>query len=181
MNCVNSDKPNAGYKIEHSISQQGQLFYDTDIFTADLKNLYPFDFSNELLYAKNVTFHNCKDYQWDDSCVRKNDMIIAASKRLKYSGETKRLEPTLERIIDSILKVSLINKKSTLLLWPIGCGVFRNDPSIVAKLFVKSIKKHMFTFREICMIIYAPNRNDKKFNDSFISELNDKWLNYRIN
>ena len=181
LNCANADKPNAGYKIDHCITQEGQLFYDTYIFTANLKDLYPFDFSNELLYAKNVIFHNCIIYQWDDTCIRKNDMIIAASKRLKHSGQTKQLETTLERIIDSIFKVSLINKKSTLMLWPIGCGVFRNDASIVAKLFVKSIKKHMFTFREITMIIYAPNRNDKKFNVSFISELNDKWLNYRIN
>ena len=181
LNCANSYKPNAGYKIDHGITQEGQLFYDTDIFAADFKNLYPFDFKNELLYAKNVTFHDCKDKQWDNDSIRKNDMIIAASKRLKHSRQTEQLEPTLERIIDSVFKVSLINNKSTLLLWPIGCGVFRNDPSIIAKLFVKSIKKHMFTFREVTMIIYDPDKSDKRFNDSFISELNDKWLNYRIN
>ena len=179
LNCANSHKPNAGYKIDNNPTQEGQLFNDTDIFTADFDNMYPFDFSNELLYAKNVTFHNCKDKQWDEQSLRKNDMIIAASKRLKHSRQTEKLEPVLERTIDSVFKVSLI--KSTLLLCPIGCGVFRNDPSIVAKLFVKIIKKLMFTFREITMIIYDPNRSDKKFNDCFISELNEKWLNYRIN
>ena len=124
LNCANADKPNAGYKIDHCIAQEGQLFYDSDIFTADLKDLYRFDFSNELLYAKNVTFHTVIDYQWEDSCIRKNDMIIAASKRLKHSGETKRLESALERIIDSIFKVSLIHKTSTLLLWQLDAEFF---------------------------------------------------------
>ena len=143
--------------------------------------MYPFYFSNELLYAKNVTFHNCKNKHWDSASLRKNDMIIAASKRLKHSRETEKLEPTLERIINSIFKIALINKKSALLLWPIGCGVFRNNPETVAKLFVKTIKKNMFLFREITMVIYDTSKSDKRFNECFISELNNKYLNYRIN
>ena len=143
--------------------------------------MYPFDFSNELLYAKNVTFHNCKDKQWDGDNLRKNDMIIAASKRLKHSRETEKLEPKLERIISSIFKIALINKKSKILLWSIGCGVFRNNPDIVAKLFVKTIKENISNFREIFMVIYDPMKSDKRFNERFISELNDKWLNYQIN
>ena len=143
--------------------------------------MYPFDFSIQLLYAKNVTFHNLKDKQWDTESLRKNDMIIAALKRLKHSRETEKLEPTLERIINSIFKVSLINQKSKLLLWPIGCGVFRNNPETIAKLFVKTIKKNLFLFREITMVIYDPAKSNKRFNDCFISELNNKYLNYRIN
>ena len=83
LNCANSDSPNAGYKIDHGITQEGQLFRDTDVFAANFKEFYPFDFNNELLYAKNVTFHNNQDIQWDPTCLRKNDMIFAASKRLK--------------------------------------------------------------------------------------------------
>ena len=84
LNCANSDSPNAGFKIDHGITQEGQLFCDTDIFAANFKELYPFDFKNELLYAKNVTFHNNQDIQWDPTCFRKNYMIFAASKCLKH-------------------------------------------------------------------------------------------------
>ena len=127
LNCANSDSVNAEYRIDHGITQEGQLFHDTDVFVANLKNFYPFDFINELLYVKNVTFHNNQDIQWDPTCLRKNDIIFAASKRLKNPYQTEQLKPALERIIDSIFKVAYINQKSTLLLWPIGCGVFKND------------------------------------------------------
>ena len=79
LNCANSDSPNAGYKIDYDIKQECKLFRDTDVFTANFKELYPFDFKNELLYAKNVTFHNNQDIQWDSTCLRKNDVIFAAT------------------------------------------------------------------------------------------------------
>ena len=181
LNCANSDSPNAGYKIDHGITQEGQLFRDTDVFTANFKDLYPFDFKNELLYAKNVTFHNNQGIQWDPNCLRKNDMIFAASKLVKDIKETEQLKPALERIIDSIFKLAYINHHSILLLWPIGCGVFKNDHRIIAKLFVKPIKAHIGYFREIVMVIYSPTRSNKRFNDSFIAELNNNPLSYRIN
>ena len=181
LNCANSDSPNAGYKIDHGITQEGQLFRDTDVFAANFKELYPFDFKNELLYAKNVTFHNNQDIQWDPICLRKNDMIFAASKHLKHPQETVQLKSILERIIDSIFKVACINQKSILLLWPIGCGVFKNDQQIIAELFGKAIKTHIGYFREIVMVIYSPSKSDKKFNNSFIAELNKNSLSYRIN
>ena len=108
-------------------------------------------------------------------------MIFAASKRLKHPRETEQLKPILERIIDSIFKVAYINQKSILLLWPIGYGVFKNDQKIIAELFAKTIKAHIGYFKEIVMIIYSPTKSDKKFNDSFITELNKNLLSYRIN
>ena len=181
LNCANSDSPNAGFKIDHGITQEGQIFCDTDVFTANFEKLYPFDFKNELLYAKNVTFHNNEEKQWDPTCLRTNDLIFAASKRLKDSRQTEQLKPILEKIIDSIFKVACINQKSIFLLYPIGCGVFRNDQQIIAELFAKSIKAHIGYFREIVMIIYSPSRSDKKFNDSFIAALNKNSISYRIN
>ena len=37
LNCANSDSPNAGFKIDHGITQEGQLFRDTDVFTANFE------------------------------------------------------------------------------------------------------------------------------------------------
>ena len=44
LNCGNSDSVNAGYGINHRITQEGQLFHDTDVFAADFKNFYLFNF-----------------------------------------------------------------------------------------------------------------------------------------
>ena len=172
---------NAGYRIDHCITQEGQLSHDTDVFAADFKDFYPFNFKNELLYAKNVTFHNNDGIQWDKNCLRQNDVIFAASKQLKRSCETVEIKTELERIIESVFKVAYINKKLNLLLWPIGCGVFKNNQQIIAELFVKSIKANIGYFKEIVMVIYDPKRADKRFNDCFIAELNKRQLCYRIN
>ena len=60
-----------------------------------------------------------------------------------------------------------------IMLWPIGCGVFHNDPAIVSYLFVNTIKQKRISsfFTEIIMVIYDLIRLDKKFSDEFISGL----------
>ena len=114
LNCANATKPNAGYKIDNSKTQEGQLFNDSDIYAAiysDGKCLYQFNFKNELLYAKNVTFYNNKYMQCDKNSSRKNDMIIAAAKRLKHPKHTQKYNPMLREIIESVFKIAAINNK----------------------------------------------------------------------
>ena len=181
LNCTNSDAVNAGYRIDHQVTQEGQLFHDSDVFASNLNEFYPFDFKNELLYAKNVTFHNNAGLQWDPFSLRTNNVIFAASKRMKNRYETEKLRPDLERIIDSIFKVAFINNRNHLYLWPIGCGVFKNNQQIIAELFAKAIKDHIGYLKEIVMVIYDREGADKRFNDCFISELNKGQFYYRIN
>ena len=133
------------------------------------------------MYAKDVTFHNNDDLQFDIYSLRKNDVIFAASKPVKNRYETEYIKDDLERIIESIFKIAAIHRKKHLHLWPIGCGVFKNKASIVAELFAKSIKKHISHFREIVMVIYDRNGKDKAFSDCFINSLNANKINYRIN
>ena len=181
MNCANSDAVNAGYRINHRITQEGQLFHDTDVFASNLADFYPFKFNNELLYAKDVTFHNNADLQFDAFSLRTNDVIFAASKRVKNRFETEEIKDDLERIIELAFKIAAIYRKKHLYLWPIGSGVFKSKPSIVAELFAKLIKKHIGHFKEIVMVIYDRKGNDMQFNDSFINSLNANRLNYKIN
>ena len=182
LNCANSDSMNAGYRINHCITQEGQIFHDSDVFAAkNLSDFYPFDFKEELLYVKNVTFHNYKSKQWEPNRLRKNDVIFAASKRIKNAMEFEKIKLDLERIIESIFKIAIINGNRAIYLWPIGCGVFKNDKLQVAKLFVKIIKKNIGYFNDICMVIYEKEGNDKMFNDSFINELNKNNLTYKVN
>ena len=81
LNCANNYLPNAGYPIDGSPTQEGQLFNDSDIY-AHNECLYPFNLESELLYARNETFHNNKGEQRNKNSLRKNDMIIAAAKQL---------------------------------------------------------------------------------------------------
>ena len=120
-----------------------------------------------MLYAKNVTFHNNKGEQLNKNSLRKNDMIIAAAKQLSNPKNTREHVPILKKTIESIFKIAAINNNNNnkLMLWPIGCGVFHNDPAIVSSLFVQTIKQKKISpfFTEIIMVIYDPIRYDKRF------------------
>ena len=180
LNCANSDQANAGYGINHCITQEGQIFNNSDVFAAkNLTSFYPFKFNEELLFIKNVTFHNNESLQWDKFRLRKNDVIFAASKRTKNTFASRRIEEDMKRIIESIFKIAFITGNRRIYLWPIGCGVFNNDKKMVAKLFVNEIIKNIGYFKEICMVIYDKNKKYKIFNDSFIEEIKKNNLEYK--
>ena len=127
-----------------------------------------------------VTFHNHEDWQIDINSFRKNDVIFAASKKLKQNYETDFIKEKLEEIIDAIFKIAIVKNKKTIYLWPLGCGEFKNNPKTVARIFAKAIKKHKRWFREIVMTIFDKDRKDKSFNTFFISALNEIEIQYEI-
>ena len=176
--CANSDKMNAGYPINHRITQEGQIFHDTDVFASDLKNFYPFHYDSELIYVDNVTFHNHEDWQIDISSFRRNDLIFAASKQLKQPYETDFIEDNLKKITDAIFKIALAKNNKRLYLWPLGCGVFKNNPKTVARIFAEAIKNNRRWFREIIMTIYDKDRKDKSFNTFFIESLKKENIEF---
>ena len=75
--------------------------------------------------------------QWDKNSLRKNDMIIAVAKRLNYPKHTRKYIPMMREIIEFVFKIAAINGKKNYFY---GCGVFKNDPKIIASLFVDKIK-----------------------------------------
>ena len=180
LNCANPDSVNGGYEINHRKTQEGQLFHDSDVFTSNLADFYPFKFNNELLYVEDVTFHNNAASQFDVSSLRKNHVIFAASKCLKENYETDFIKDDLERIIDSIFKIAIIKEKKNLYLCPIGCGAFKNNPRVVAGLFTKAINKYNNHFKEIVMVIDRRGKH-KSFNFFFINEMNKANIKYTIN
>ena len=60
LNRANATNPNAGYHIDNSKIQEGQLFNDSDIYATDIYSdgecLYPFKFENKLLLCKKCDF-----------------------------------------------------------------------------------------------------------------------------
>ena len=107
-------------------------------------------------------------------------MIIAAAKRLNNAKGTQKYVPTLKNIIESVFKIAAINNNKKIMLWPIGCGVFRNDTAIMSTLFIQTIKQKKISsfFTEIIMVRYDPIRLDKKFSDEFISGLILNGISY---
>ena len=74
----------------------------------------------------------------------------------------------MKKRIDKLLMLSAVNNHKTLILGAWGCGVFQNDPTMIANLFAGLLKeKYAGVFEKVVFAIYAKN---KKFIQAFQRE-----------
>lgn len=75
------------------------------------------------------------------------------------------IEEIMRNRIDKLLGLSAIQNHKTLILGAWGCGVFQNDPKMVARLFFELLSnKYQGVFEKVVFAIYAKN---KKFIEAF--------------
>lgn len=81
------------------------------------------------------------------------------------ADKVTEIETTMKKRIDKILALSAHYKHKTLILGAWGCGVFQNDPALVASLFAILLKeKYRGVFEKVLFAIYTKN---KKFIEAF--------------
>ncbi|GAA4107540.1 TIGR02452 family protein [Aquimarina addita] len=84
------------------------------------------------------------------------------------SDRISEVEGVMRTKIDKLLALSADNKNKTLILGAWGCGVFQNDPVMIAGLFSELLKnKYKGVFDKVVFAIYAKN---KKFIEAFKNE-----------
>jgi uncharacterized protein (TIGR02452 family) len=69
------------------------------------------------------------------------------------------IEKVLRKRINRILTVFSIYNHETIILGAWGCGVFRNDPELVARIFKEELGS--FLFKKVIFAI--PNKNDTNY------------------
>lgn len=73
--------------------------------------------------------------------------------------------PTMRKRMDMILAICLEQGYDTLVLGAWGCGVFRNDPNMVAILFHELLEcKYKNCFPKVMFAIYS---KEERFIDAF--------------
>lgn len=125
------------YNLNYEKYQRGGLYTDWAIFTPNVK----FVFSKE---EKDVDVITCACPNW---------------KRYKtaYKRDDALFQETLKKRIKYILDIAEDNKVENLVLGAFGCGVFENDPSLVATLFKEELKNR--NFKEVVFAIPNDKRN----------------------
>lgn len=74
------------------------------------------------------------------------------------SESVSSIETVMDKRMDKMLALALANGNETLILGAWGCGVFKNDPNKIAKLFSKQLKgKYKNAFKRIVFAIYTKN------------------------
>ena len=85
------------------------------------------------------------------------------------SDKIDEIVPRMRQRIDMVLAISLAQKHQTLVLGAWGCGVFRNDPIVIAGLFHELLTgKYVGQFRRVVFSVYARDeRFIRPFQDQF--------------
>lgn len=161
LNMASSKRPGGGV-AKGAMAQEECLFRCSNLFEIS-KDMYPLAV-NEFIYSKDVTFIKDRDYNkvFPVSC----DVITIAAVNLNQNHIDNPDKEKIEGLeyqtimlgkMDTIFKVARENKIDNLILGAWGCGVFKNDPNIVAELFKTSMAPYKECFKNIVFAVI----NDK--------------------
>lgn len=70
-----------------------------------------------------------------------------------------RVRATLERRAEKVLRIALDRGHRVLVLGAWGCGVFRNDPSVVADVFARLLER--YAFERVVFAVYDPSASQR--------------------
>lgn len=84
------------------------------------------------------------------------------------ADRVSKIEAIMRMRIDKMLSLSTYNNHKALILGAWGCGVFQNDPVMIARLFSELLLgKYIGVFEKVIFAIYAKN---KKYIEAFQKE-----------
>lgn len=153
-----SDKKPGGGCYNGSIAQEESLFYRSLYHLSLPQNMYPLK-AFEAVYSPDVVFVRDLEYKIIApkyiSCL-----AIPAIRHPKFPDVTNTHQlysdadrETMTAKIEAVFKIAAEHKHDALVLGAFGCGVFRNPPEEVAKIFNQAIKKYGGHFKKIVFAI----------------------------
>lgn len=116
---------------EEELSRRSNLMLDLTTYD------YPLAL-NEFIYSKDVTFFKDGDYQLIDSF--ECDVITIAAINLNGLPIPKNYEAIMRPKIRTMIVEAHNNGCKNLVLSAFGCGVFKNDPYVVAQFFKDELR-----------------------------------------
>jgi len=172
LNFASAKNPGGGF-LNGSQAQEESLARATGLYPCieQMKEMYSFNknlktclYSNYMIFSKQVpVIRDTNDNLLDNFCK----VSIITSPAVN-TGVVKQREPeniaSIENVmrdrISMIFNVALINQVETLILGAWGCGVFQNDPEMIALLFADQLNgKYKNAFKKV---VFAILDNPKK-------------------
>ncbi|MEM8906590.1 MAG: TIGR02452 family protein [Bacteroidota bacterium] len=109
--------------------------------------------------------------QWITASILTAPAVNAGVVQRQEPQHIDQIESVMKRRIDMVLAIAQKHQHTRLILGAWGCGVFQNDPAIVAKLFGTLLKgKYWGQFAQVVFAIYAKDQR-------FITPFKEEYLN----
>lgn len=171
LNFASYKRPGGGF-IKGSMAQEEALCHASTLYNVisddKFKDEYEYNnkhlnknlYENFAIFTPDIIFEDERHIGY-----RVNVLTVPAPNKKAYNGKSmEKYERVLTERIDYVLDVMKREHQSTLILGAFGCGVFGNNPYMVASVFKKLIEtKYLNDFE---MIIFAiPDENGYNFNE----------------
>jgi len=157
-----------GGMLNGSVSQEESNCYDSALYhilsssaatsfykknTSSANKMY----ENQLIWSPNVPIHRqtvgTTNTTMEKYLLGSFITCAAVNNRLKLKGAVKTwaalCEKTMKLRIRGVLECAARNHVDTLILGAFGCGVFENDPKMIARLFREVLLEPSFTFKHV--------------------------------
>jgi uncharacterized protein (TIGR02452 family) len=178
LNFASVNKPGGGFingaqAQEESLARSSGL-YDTLIphkgfYTGSIKSVF---YSDDMIYSPKVPF--IKNDKGDLIPTILTSVITAAAVNLNkliseniktlYKEDQDHIKNTMDKRIDKLLSLCKHKNHEVIILGAWGCGVFKNDPNVIAELFNKHLNnKYKNVFKKVVFAIYKDVINKGKF------------------
>ncbi|OHT09657.1 hypothetical protein TRFO_21376 [Tritrichomonas foetus] len=175
LNFANAIKPGGGY-LNGRTAQEEQLCRQSLLYPTLTKNLEMYQFnieqnlhecgSNYMIYSPLVLFFRDDEFNLIPEPFAVN---VITSPAVDNRNRLENAHSLMRDRIIRILELAAYHENRVLVLGAFGCGVFKNDPYVVAKLFKEAINMGQFRGRFDCIYfaIYRSDRNVSNFRQVF--------------
>lgn len=141
LNMASFKKPGGGVKAGR-VSQEEEIARRSNLMVSLDERYYPMKMM-EYIYSHRVIFFKNRNYQLMNNEFECDVISVAAVdlKEFDLAGSGKDLYEAIMRVkIETILTEPAKNGVRNLVLSAFGCGVFKNDPEIVSRLFKEALQ-----------------------------------------
>jgi len=144
LNFASARKPGGGF-LNGAVAQEEALCYSSTLYPSLLEFPSFYDkhqdgrYSDNLIYSPDVVFFRDEELNLCKPAI--SDVITIAAPNAGALNSSAGLEEIFLRRIHKICDVAADNNVTSLILGAWGCGVFKNDPYMVAKCFATVLPK----------------------------------------
>lgn len=183
LNFASAKNPGGGF-LNGALAQEESLAVSSSLYDCQMnafefyethRNMKSCIYTDGMIYSPNVpVFRNNKGELLDTFVPV--DFITSAAVN---TGVVVRREPEkatliqaiMEKRIEKMLSLCIKHNNKTLVLGAWGCGVFQNDPEVIAQLFFEQLNgKFKNKFKRVVFAIYSRNEKFiKAFEKVFLS------------
>lgn len=186
LNFASAKNPGGGF-LGGASAQEESLARSSSLYASLTKDRTMYEYNRSqttFLYSDYMIYSPNTIFWFDDGGTTLPQPIIAdvitspapnkgAMLHRERTNELPQIEEVFSQRIKKVLHIANQQKVDTLILGAWGCGVFRNDPKMVAELFKKVIdQEYANAFKRIVFAIY--DRSKEKLVLKAFEEVFDK-------